>query len=640
MSDLPTIGSLWVDGDLSYVEQACLLSFVDQGHKVVLFHYGPVDNVPDEIELVDAREIYDTRTIIINAQFGTPVPQSDIFRLQMLLKTDYVWADSDMLAIRPLQASPFIFGDQGRGVMCNAMLRLPKTSQSLQDYANHTLDPYPISPWISGEEREILIKEKLAGTLAHASEQSHSVYGPGVLTWFLQEAGELHHASPRSVFYPLPFRQAGQINDIHSSEFAEKYLKDDTVGIHLWGRRIRWWLTRTGVQRYSFLDRRLRRLGVRPKAALLPNDLKRHMGKVQFPAEIPPRSIKLKEIVASSEVPINLEQLQTFVPFLNVAEKALTDIRADDLYNVNLPATAGTKRGYDHYDCDAARVFALARLIRKYAMQHKKLPDLLEPTRFTEKIVVAKMFAEVPTSFSADRLDVKKMIPRAIEKLCTPYPTIWTSMSTRVQTKVNEKASGDYVLKGNFRYDQEHRFSLPLSDADRTGLSGHMRLWETQLSYGFETAEWWRAGIKRRYYIEPDPVVLGAGFTNWKLWIVDGGLALVQPVLIAPEGSEQIYYDRNFNLLPSSAGQGDVVDRFVPPNCYNEMAKVAEAIGACHELARVDLCANDETIYVREVAICGNVTNNRMWDDALDDWLGAQWCRTKLFPSDPSPSNT
>ena len=72
---------------------------------------------------------------------------------------------------------------------------------------------------------------KAAGQIKHASEQAHSVYGPGVLTTFIEQSGEISHATPPSVFYPLPFPflQAGQISDIHVREFRAAYIKDDTL---------------------------------------------------------------------------------------------------------------------------------------------------------------------------------------------------------------------------------------------------------------------------------------------------------------------------------------------------------------------------------------------------------------------------
>ena len=46
---LAEIGTLWVGKELSWLEQLCLASFVDHGHRVKLFTYDKVQNVPDGV---------------------------------------------------------------------------------------------------------------------------------------------------------------------------------------------------------------------------------------------------------------------------------------------------------------------------------------------------------------------------------------------------------------------------------------------------------------------------------------------------------------------------------------------------------------------------------------------------------------
>ncbi|WP_322888977.1 MULTISPECIES: hypothetical protein [unclassified Yoonia] len=268
---LKGIGTLWVEGPLSFLEQMCLLSFVAQGHKVTLFHYGEIANVPQDIEVIDAREIHDPAKIIYNKQFGTPVVQSDIFRLHMLYRTDLMWADSDVLCLKPFDLpGDHVFGYFKRRQLCNAIIGLPHDSPGLKAYFDYVQDEYPIPPNLSPEDRERMLALKAAGEVKHASEQAHSVYGPGVFTHFMEQSGEIAHATQASVFYPLPFRQAGQISDIHVRDFRAAYIKKDTLGIHLWGRRIRWWVSGRGIQRYSLMDRTLRSLGIDPTKAPIP----------------------------------------------------------------------------------------------------------------------------------------------------------------------------------------------------------------------------------------------------------------------------------------------------------------------------------------------------------------------------------
>ena len=52
---LPIVASLWIGGRLSFLEQVCLKSFVDHGHRTILYTYGAVAGVPDGVEVLDAK---------------------------------------------------------------------------------------------------------------------------------------------------------------------------------------------------------------------------------------------------------------------------------------------------------------------------------------------------------------------------------------------------------------------------------------------------------------------------------------------------------------------------------------------------------------------------------------------------------
>jgi len=51
------VASLWIGPELSWMEQICLLSFMEKGHRTVLYAYDDVKSVPDGVEIRDAREI-------------------------------------------------------------------------------------------------------------------------------------------------------------------------------------------------------------------------------------------------------------------------------------------------------------------------------------------------------------------------------------------------------------------------------------------------------------------------------------------------------------------------------------------------------------------------------------------------------
>jgi len=47
---LAEIRSLWIGGALSRLERVCLTSFLRAGHKVYLYTYDEVSNIPDGVD--------------------------------------------------------------------------------------------------------------------------------------------------------------------------------------------------------------------------------------------------------------------------------------------------------------------------------------------------------------------------------------------------------------------------------------------------------------------------------------------------------------------------------------------------------------------------------------------------------------
>lgn len=98
------IGALWIEGRLSFLEQLCLKSFVDAGHHTILYHYGPLQGVPDGIELRDANDILNMENFLTHGRTGSPALHSDIFRYKMLEKEDrMIWADTDAYCVKAFE---------------------------------------------------------------------------------------------------------------------------------------------------------------------------------------------------------------------------------------------------------------------------------------------------------------------------------------------------------------------------------------------------------------------------------------------------------------------------------------------------------------------------------------------------------
>ncbi|MCB4456396.1 class I SAM-dependent methyltransferase [Leisingera sp. McT4-56] len=239
---LPAIASLWVGAELSWLEQLCLQSFLDNGHEVVLFTYGEVKGVPDGVQVADANEILPADNIIRHAKTGSPAYHADVFRLHMLRQTDYVWADTDAYCCQPWGIRGKHFHgwiSDDKPMVNNGVLRLPKTSRTLKAMLRFTSDEYPIPPWYSAEKQAELQALKDRGEGVHVSLLPWGVWGPDALTWFLQETGEISRSQPGHVIYPVPFKNAGVVLNPNRPVQAARLIRDDTLSIHFWGRRFR-----------------------------------------------------------------------------------------------------------------------------------------------------------------------------------------------------------------------------------------------------------------------------------------------------------------------------------------------------------------------------------------------------------------
>ena len=239
---LPVIASLWVGAELSWLEQLCLKSFVDNGHDVVLFTYDEVKGVPDGVQVEDANDILPAERIIRHAKTGSPAYHADVFRLHMLRQTDYVWADTDAYCCQPWDLRGKHFHgwiSDKKPMVNNGVLRLPKTSRTLKAMLQFTRDEYPIPPWYSAKKQAELQALKDAGQGVHVALLPWGVWGPDALTWFLQETGEISNSQPGHVIYPVPFKQAGVVLNPNRRNQASKHIRSDTLSIHFWGRRFR-----------------------------------------------------------------------------------------------------------------------------------------------------------------------------------------------------------------------------------------------------------------------------------------------------------------------------------------------------------------------------------------------------------------
>lgn len=284
-----------MEGSLSYLEQLCLKSFVDAGHHVKLYHYGPLQNVPDGIELADAAPILPKEGFLTHERTGSPALHSDLFRYKMLEQSDKtIWADTDAYCVKPFTTpNGHFYGWESSKHINGGVLGLPKDSDTLFELLEYTKDEFAIPTWY-GEDyvRELEIARD-NGNPVHASEQPWGVWGPHAVSHFLHKTGEAKYALAQEGLYPFTFKQRRMM--LKPNLDTSPYMTANTFSVHLYGRRMRARLVERegGVpHRDSLLGRLLTKHGIDPFAAPLPPP------KTSFAKDSPAKKAPTKKVAA------------------------------------------------------------------------------------------------------------------------------------------------------------------------------------------------------------------------------------------------------------------------------------------------------------------------------------------------------
>lgn len=275
MDHLPKISSLWIGGELSWLEQLCLKSFADAGHHTTLYSYSPIKNIPKGVHAGDAEAIYPSEPMLKHARTGSPAIHADMWRLHLLKKTDEIWVDADMYCHRAFwYPTEYVFGwEKKPKLVCNAVLGLPKDSTALDEMLDFFSDPYAIAPWLNKEHIKELESEREAGTPVHITEQNWGFTGPASVTYFLKKTGEIDYAQSVESFYPISFKDRNQLILTRFRRQVNAAFTASTSGVHFWARRMKPRLEekenntpRIGSYMYHLLERH----GIDPSLAPIP----------------------------------------------------------------------------------------------------------------------------------------------------------------------------------------------------------------------------------------------------------------------------------------------------------------------------------------------------------------------------------
>jgi hypothetical protein len=232
-----TLNTLWVDGSLGYIEQVCLTSALSVGHKVRLYTYEEVKNIPDGIEVQDANKILPKQHMIQYRKNSSYALGADIFRYELLRLGKGIWVDADVYFIKPIQFDcDVLFGWEDSKYINNAILYFAPNANILKQLQSFINSDPVVPPWWSKEDQEEQQILYLNGQHKTLENLPWATTGPKAITYFARLLDLDKFAKPPQVFYPVHWTKAERLFD--PNFFYTSAISEDTLAIHIWNHLI------------------------------------------------------------------------------------------------------------------------------------------------------------------------------------------------------------------------------------------------------------------------------------------------------------------------------------------------------------------------------------------------------------------
>jgi hypothetical protein len=206
----PDIVTFW-HGPLDNLRRLCLRSQVAAGHKVTIYSFDPIAQLPDGVGNAEAEAILPhsfaerLRPIADGVWIDRTMLQfSDFFRMRLMARNAGLWLDADVLLLKPVEidaAKPY-FAWEGPRQLGNSVLYLPPNDPIIRAFEALMAQDELTPDWLSFRHRLTFLLHRLRGT-KRISEVRLAIFGPAALTALARRSGELQYALPKKSFYAV-----------------------------------------------------------------------------------------------------------------------------------------------------------------------------------------------------------------------------------------------------------------------------------------------------------------------------------------------------------------------------------------------------------------------------------------------------
>lgn len=231
------IHMFWHGQGFARMERLCAASFLAQGHEVRLHVYAEPANVPVGVKLVDANRTLPERYLFRHIGSGSIAAFADWFRYQLLYEEGGIWADTDVVCLKPLRYDqPEIFARQDEQIINNAVLGLPAGHDLAAWMIACCEHPNRVQPYDNSRTR----RRKRQRRLLRGNQRGDVEWGEHGPLGFTMAARHMNYENRA-----LPFWHFYPVHYLHWRSVFDASLRDNpnfvagSTTLHLWNEMTR-----------------------------------------------------------------------------------------------------------------------------------------------------------------------------------------------------------------------------------------------------------------------------------------------------------------------------------------------------------------------------------------------------------------
>src|SRR5476651_1643525 len=175
---LPDVVTFW-HGKLDALRRLCLRSQVAAGHKVTVYSFEPLAELPGGVGNAEAEAILPhpfsgkLRPPLSDGTWRdwTILQFSDFFRMRLMARNPGLWLDADVLLLKPVEIDPAkpYFAWERRRQLGNSVLYLPPDSSIVAAYEG-LMEQEELEPdWLALRHRLTFLLRQLRRQIGRAS---------------------------------------------------------------------------------------------------------------------------------------------------------------------------------------------------------------------------------------------------------------------------------------------------------------------------------------------------------------------------------------------------------------------------------------------------------------------------------------